>query len=131
MANGRLPYFLRQGTGSSTVAAGSSSDLTAVRNGTGSDFVVEGIGWWVSDQNCDFKLKLSTNIVNAFQSAGFSLTAITDNYSQGHGGKITLPTPILLGPNEELQSNVTNNNPDGSTASKLELVFYGYLTADS
>ena len=66
MANGRLPYFLRQGTGSSTVAAGSSSDLTAVRNGTGSDFVVEGIGWWVSDQNCDFKLKLSTN-------KGFSL----------------------------------------------------------
>tara|TARA_Y100000310_G_scaffold105674_1_gene104178 strand:- start:712 stop:1032 length:321 start_codon:yes stop_codon:yes gene_type:complete len=106
--------------------------MTAVRNGTGQDLIITQLGWVVNDANADFKLKIGTNIINAFQSAGFSLITVTDNYdSAGYGGTITLPAPILLGPNQELQVNAENFNTDKSTTSYLELTWSGYLVSDS
>jgi len=131
MNGGRTPYWLRQGL-SSTLAYGSNVDMTAVRNGTGQDLIITQLGWVVNDANADFKLKVGTNIINAFQSAGFSLITVTDNYDGGgFGGTITLPAPILLGPNQELQVNAENFNTDKSTTSFLELTWSGYLVAQS
>ena len=131
MNDGRMPYWLRQGL-SSTLAYGSNIDMTSVRNGTGNPLYIVKLGWVVNDANADFKLRVSTNLVNAYQSSGFSLISVTDNYdSAGFGGTITLAAPILLGPNQELQVNAENFNTDKSTTSFLELTWSGYLVAQS
>jgi len=131
MNDGRMPYWLRQGL-SSTLAYGSNIDMTSVRNGTGNPLYIVKLGWVVNDANADFKLRVATNLVNAYQSSGFSLISVTDNYdSAGFGGTITLPAPILLGPNQELQVNAENFNTDKSTTSFLELTWSGYLVSDS
>ena len=130
MNAGRTPYFLRQGS-SATIAYGSSSDLTAVRNGTGQDFVITHIGWVVNDQYADFKLKLGTNIINAFQSAAFSLITITSDNASGYGGKAELPAPIVLAATQEMQCNAENFNTDKATTSYIELTYIGYLVSES
>ena len=130
MNAGKTPYFLRQGS-SASIAYGSSSDLTSVRNGTSQTFIITHLGWVVNDQYADFKLKLSTNIINAFQSAGFSLLTITSDNASGYGGKAELPVPIVLGPNQEMQCNAENFNTDKSTTSYIELTYIGYLVSDS
>ncbi len=131
MNGGRVPYWLRQGL-SSALAYGSNVDMTAVRNGTGSDLIIVKLGYVMNDANADFKLKVGTNIINAFQSSGFSLLSVTDNYGSGSfSGTLTLPAPIYLGPNQELQVNCENFNTDKSTASYLELTWSGYLVSDS
>ena len=131
MNGGRVPYWIRQGL-SSTLGYGSNVDMTAQRNGTGSDLIIVKLGWVVNEPDCDFKLKISTNIINAFQSSGFSLISVTDSYQgRGYGGTLTLPAPIYLGPNQELQVNCENFNPDKSTTSFLELTWSGYLVSDS
>jgi len=131
MNGGRTPYWLRQGL-SSTLAYGSNVDMTSVRNGTGQPLYIVKLGWVVNDANADFKLRVSTNIINAFQSSGFSLITATDNYdSAGFGGTLVLPAEIYLGPNQELQVNAENFNTDKSTTSFLELTWSGYLVSDS
>ena len=67
MNAGRTPYFLRQGS-SATIAYGSSSDLTAVRNGTGQDFIITHLGWVVNDQYADFNLTLATMLFSQVAS---------------------------------------------------------------
>ena len=131
MNGARSPFWLRMGL-SSTLAYGSSTDMTPGRNSTGRDFVITSLGWVVNDANADFKLTIGTNVTNSFSSAAFSLITATQNFdSGGFGGTFELPAPLFLGPNMTLEVNCENFNTDKSTTSFLELTWAGYLVSES